>query len=116
MTFATGADGTLKLDAAKNLCRQHFRIGARRYTRSFESSLTALTQLWAIPGPLVGGVLSVTNGSQTAISPSWKLMASTFTLGSDGHGGTTVGPPQDRRDSAYRHPRARLTASVLVQA
>ena len=93
VTFASGASGTLKLDAST------------AYTGNVSgltvSDMLDLANLTYGPNMTVGysgtsasGVLSVSNGSQTAkIALLGNYMASTFTLGSDGHGGTNVVDP-----------------------
>ena len=91
--FADGANGTLKLDTASS------------YTGSV-SGLTSsdtidLARLAYGPNMTVGysqtgannGVLSISNGTQSAAIALLGNYASTFTLSSDGHGGTNVVNP-----------------------
>ena len=93
VTFASGADGTLKLDAATAYTGKVSGLALGDTldlaNLAYDSHMTV-----GYSGNAAGGVLSVSNGSQTAnIALLGNYMASTFTLGSDGHGGTTVVDP-----------------------
>ena len=89
-TFASGAHGTLKLDAA-----QSFTGKVSGLTASDTLDLANLAfgphMTVGYSGISAGGTLTVGNGTQTdKIALLGNYMASTFTLGSDGHGGTHV--------------------------
>jgi hypothetical protein len=93
VTFAAGADGTLKLDSA-----QSYTGGVSGLTESDTLDLSNLAygpnMTLGYSGTSAGGILSVGNGSQNAnIALLGNYIASTFTLSSDGHGGTSVVDP-----------------------
>ena len=53
------------------------------------------------PSSASSGVLSVSNGAQSAnIALLGNYLASSFTLGSDGHGGTAIADAQQLRNAA----------------
>jgi hypothetical protein len=93
VTFASGASGTLKLDAA-----QSFTGKISGLTASDTIDLANLAygaQMTAhYSGTSTGGTLSVGNGTQTdLIALLGNYTSSAFTLSSDGHGGTNVVDP-----------------------
>lgn len=66
-------------------------------------------------GTSTGGVLTVTNGSQTAnISLAGDYLASTFTVLTDGHGGTIVADPPAGRSNSITAPVHRLVAAAAA--
>ncbi len=93
VTFASGADGTLKLDAAQSFTGKVSGLGLGD-TLDLANVAFGPNTTVGYSGTAAGGTLTVTSGSQTAnIVLLGNYMASTFTLGSDGHGGTTVVDP-----------------------
>ena len=93
--FASGADGTLKLDAA-----QSYTGAVSGFTAGDTLDLASLAfgpnmTVGYSPSSASSGVLSVSNGAQSAnIALLGNYLASSFTLGSDGHGGTAIADAQ----------------------
>jgi hypothetical protein len=93
VTFAPGADGTLKLDTA-----QSYTGSIAGLTQGDTLDLASLAygpnMTVGFSGTAAGGTLSVGNGTQAAnIALLGNYLASTFTLSSDGRGGTAVVDP-----------------------
>jgi ELWxxDGT repeat protein len=96
VTFASGAAGALKLDAATAYTG---KISGLTKSDMLDLSNLAYGSKMTVgyTGTSAGGTLSVSNGAQTAkIALIGNYASSSFTaacLASDGHGGTTVTPP-----------------------
>jgi 20S proteasome alpha/beta subunit len=92
VTF-TGTTGTLKIEHAFNYAGQISGLaGADALDLSDLSYGSATTATFL--GNTTGGTLTVTNGTQTAnISLIGNYLSSSWTLSSDGHGGTVVIDP-----------------------
>ena len=93
VTFAPGANGTLKLDAATayggSVSGLTLGDTLDLVNLSYRPDMAA-----AFSGNATEGVVSVSNGAITAdITLFGNFTGSTFTLGSDGKGGTTVTDP-----------------------
>ncbi len=92
-TFASGADGALKLDAAQSFTGKIAGLTAAD-TLDLANLAFGPHMTVGYSGTSAGGVLTVSNGAQTdKIALLGNYMASTFTLHSDGHGGTNVIDP-----------------------
>jgi hypothetical protein len=96
VTFAGGATGTLELAHGQTYAGAisgFSKTGANRLDLddiAFTSGVTKATY----SGTTTSGVLTVTDGTHTAkISLRGNFTTSTFTVSSDGHGGTTIVDP-----------------------
>ena len=106
VTFSPGATGTLQLDTA-----QSFTGNVSGLTASDTIDLPNLTyganMTVGYSGNASSGQLTIGNATQTAkINLLGNYLSSTFTLGSDGHGGTTVvDPPQVTAVNIVQNPK-----------
>ena len=93
VAFASGADGTLKLDSALSYTGSVSGLTAND-TLDLSNLTYGPNMTVGYSGTAAGGVLSIGNGSQAAhIALLGNYLASTFTLSGDGHGGTNVVDP-----------------------
>ena len=93
VAFTSGADGTLRLDAAQNYTGSVSGL-TQRDTLDLGNIAYGPNLTVGYSGNSAGGVLSVSNGSQIAnIALVGNYLASSFTLSSDGLGGTNVVDP-----------------------
>ena len=93
VAFASGADGTLKLDSALSYTGSVSGLTAND-TLDLSNLTYGPNMTVGYSGTATGGVLSIGNGSQAAhIALLGNYLASSFTLSGDGHGGTNVVDP-----------------------
>ena len=93
VAFASGADGTLKLDSALSYTGNVSGLTAND-TLDLSNLTYGSDMTVGYSGTAAGGVLSIGNGSQAAhIALLGNYLASSFTLSGDGHGGTNVVDP-----------------------
>jgi hypothetical protein len=94
VTFVSGATGVLELADWTGFTGT---VGGLSMTGTNSIDLAGFTLTGAkvgYAGTTASGVLTVSNGTQTAkIHLTGDYLTSTFTLSSDGHGGTTVKDP-----------------------
>ena len=108
VSFAAGAAGTLKLDAAS-----HFAGSVAGFTGPDSIDLSNigfgedLSLGYKANSKNSGGTLTVSDGKQTAsIALLGQYMASSFAIAGDGHGGTFITDPPANQQQLLTHPRA----------
>ena len=90
VTFCPSASGTLRLDAASSYTGTVSGLTASD-SLDLASLLYGPDTTVGYSGTSSGGILSVSNGTQSAhIALLGDYLTSTFTLSSDGHGGTSI--------------------------
>ncbi len=93
VTFAPGASGTLKLDAAQSFTGKISGLTAANVL-DLANLVDGAHMKASYSGTSTGGTLTVGNGTQSdMIALLGNYQASIFTLSSDGHGGTNVVDP-----------------------
>jgi hypothetical protein len=91
VSFATGATGTLKLDAPTAFSGKVSGMATGDAIDLANLLYDTKTTTLGYSGTAAGGTLSVTNGAQTdMIALIGNYAAASFTLASDGHGGTSI--------------------------